>query len=176
MSNASDTIVVGKIGASYGIKGWLRITSYTEVLEGIFEFSPWLLNINGENKTFHVEHWKRHNKGVVAKLQGVDDRDQAELIKNVEISIHEEQLPELDENDFYWRDLIGMQVVTEKGYDLGTVEQMFETGANDVMLVKANLKDAFGAKQRMIPYLLDQVVKQVNKEAKSITVDWDPGF
>lgn len=69
-----------------------------------------------------------------------------------------------------------MQVVTEQGYNLGVVKELFETGANDVMLIKANLKDAFGQKERMVPYLIDQVVKQVDREAKTIQVDWDPSF
>ena len=94
----------------------------------------------------------------------------------MEISILEAQLPALEQGDFYWRDLIGSKVVTVSGYDLGKVEQLFETGANDVLMVKANVNDAFGAKQRMIPYLMEQVIKSVDLEANIITVDWDPGF
>jgi len=85
-------------------------------------------------------------------------------------------LPELDDNDVYWRELVGMQVVTDKGYNLGVIKELFETGANDVLLVKANLNDAFGQKERMVPYLLDQVIKQVDRQAKMVTVDWDPAF
>lgn len=174
MSQASDTVIVGKIGAPYGVKGWVKINSYTEQLEGIFDYSPWLLG--DELKAITVDHWRTHNKGVIAKLVGVESRDDAEAIKNLEISIKAEQLPQLADDEFYWRDLVGMQVVTENGYDLGVVKDMFETGANDVMLVKARSNDAFGQKERMLPYLYDQVVKQVDRQAKIITVDWDPGF
>ena len=174
MSQASDTLVVGKIGAPYGVKGWVKITSYTDELAGIFEYSPWLL---GSDETeYQIDQWRTHNKGVVAKLVGVETRDDAEAIKNLEISIKAEQLPQLADDDFYWRDLVGMQVVTVEGYDLGTVKELFETGANDVMLVKANPNDAFGQKERMLPYLYDQVIKEVDKQAKTIKVDWDPGF
>ncbi|MDP5030267.1 MAG: ribosome maturation factor RimM [Paraglaciecola sp.] len=176
MSHSSDTLVVGKIGAPYGVKGWVKITTYTHEQDGVFAYSPWLLGQGQELKEYVVDQWRTHNKGLVAKLVGVETRDDAESIKNLEISIKAQQLPQLADDDFYWRELVGMQVVTEQGYSLGVVKELFETGANDVMLIKANLNDAFGQKERMVPYLLDQVVKQVDREAKTIKVDWDPAF
>lgn len=174
MSQVSDTIVIGKIGAPYGVKGWVKITTYTDEIQGVFDYSPWLLG-DGK-KEYTVDHWKTHNKGVVAKLIGVETRDDAESIKNLDVSIKAEMLPELADDDYYWRDLVGMQVMTDKGYNLGVVKELFETGANDVMLVKANLNDAFGQKERMLPFLREQVIKEVDMQAKTITVDWDPGF
>jgi 16S rRNA processing protein RimM len=174
MSQASDIVILGKIGVPYGVKGWVKITSYTDDIEGIFNYSPWFVGEDG--KEYKVDHWRTHNKGVVAKLIGVESRDDAEVIKNLDISIKAEQLPQLADDEFYWRELVGMQVVTEQGYDLGVVKELFETGANDVMLVKANANDAFGQKERMLPYLFDQVIKQVDKETRTIKVDWDPGF
>lgn len=176
MSQASDTLVIGKIGAPYGVKGWVKITSYTDKLEGVFSYTPWLLGQVKESNKYVVDQWRLHNKGVIAKLVGVETRDDAESIKNLEISIKAEQLPQLESDDFYWRELVGMQVVTDKGYNLGVVKELFETGANDVLLVKANLNDAFGQKERMIPYLVEQVIKNVDREAKTITVEWDPAF
>lgn len=173
MSSASDKVVVGKIGAPYGVKGWVKINSYTDENTGIFDYSPWLL---GEEKEIQVDQWRVHNKGLIAKLVGVESRDDAESIKNLDISIKTEQLPQLDGDDFYWRDLVGMQVVTTNGYDLGVVKELFETGANDVMLIRAKPNDAFGQKERMVPYLYEQVVKQVDVPGNTITVDWDPGF
>ena len=176
MSSASDTLVIGIIGAPYGVKGWVKITSHTHDLDGVFAYTPWLLGQVEEGKEYVVDQWRTHNKGLVAKLIGVDDRDDAEGIKNLEISIKAAMLPELDDSDVYWRELVGMQVVTEKGYNLGVIKELFETGANDVLLVKANLNDAFGQKERMVPYLLDQVIKQVDRQANTVTVDWDPAF
>jgi len=166
--------VIGKIGAPYGVKGWVKITTYTDETQGVFEYSPWLLG-DGK-KEYIVDLWRTHNKGVVAKLVGVESRDDAESIKNLEIFIKAEQLPELADDDYYWRDLVGMQVITENGYDLGVVKELFETGANDVMLVKANSNDAFGQKERMLPFLREQVIKVVDMQAKTIKVVWDPGF
>ncbi len=176
MSDASETLVVGKIGAPYGVKGWARITAYTDTPEGIFDYAPWLISQDGKQVEVQVEQWRQQSKGLVAKLAGIEDRDQVDRLKNLEISIRNEQLPELEAGEFYWRELVGMQVVTEKGYNLGVVRELFETGSNDVMIVQANLKDAFAKKERMIPYLPEQVIKQVDRAARTIKVDWEPDF
>ncbi|CAM3558924.1 MULTISPECIES: ribosome maturation factor RimM [Vibrio] len=175
-TTSSDKIVVGKLGASYGIRGWLKVFSYTDNTESIFDYSPWFINQKGEWVEQKVESWKRHNKGLVVKLEGLNVREDAQLLTNFEIAIDPAVLPELPEDEFYWRDLIGMQVVTDKGYDLGIVSDMLETGSNDVLVVKANLKDAFGQKERLIPFLEEQVIKLIDRQAQRIEVDWDPGF
>lgn len=176
MSKASDTLVVGQFGAPYGVKGWVKINAYTDELTGIFDYSPWFIQQGKEVKEVQVEQWRMHNKGLVAKIVGVDDRDGADALKNQSIAISSEQLPALADDEFYWRDLIGLKVVNLSGYNFGTVKDMFETGSNDVMLVQANHNDAFGQKERMIPYLEQQVVSKVDLEAQTITVDWDPSF
>lgn len=176
MSSASDILIIGSIGASYGVKGWVKINSFTQNKDSIFDYAPWTIKLeNGADQVVKIEQWRYHAKSLVAKLEGVEDRNAAELIKNAKISIESSQLPELDD-DFYWKDIIGMQVVTNKGYELGVVKDMFETGANDVMLVKAKVNDAFGQKERLLPFLYDSVVLNVNKDGKIITVDWDPAF
>lgn len=176
MSKASDTLVIAKIGAPYGVKGWFKVTTYTDEPENVFSYSPWLISQTSGSQSYLVEKWRWHNSGLIVKLQDVDSRDAADSLKNLEVGVTTEQLPPLQEDDFYWRELIGMQVTTEQGYNLGTVSDMFETGANDVLIVKANVNDAFGQKQRMIPYLYGQVIKSVDKQAQMIEVDWDPGF
>ena len=173
MSQASDTIIVGKIGAPYGVKGWAKINSYTDVPDGIFDYHPWIL---GDGKEYQIDEWRPHGKNLVAKLVGIDSRDDAERIKNLDIAITPAQLPELEDGEFYWRDLQGMKVINLQGYDLGVVKEIFNTGANDVMSVKANIKDAFGQKERLLPFVLDNVVQSVDKNGRVITVDWDPGF
>ncbi|WP_100641972.1 ribosome maturation factor RimM [Alteromonas facilis] len=173
MSHASDTLVIGKIGAPYGVKGWVKINSYTDDSTGIFDYVPWFL---GDEREYQVEQWRFSGKSLVAKLVGIESRDDAERIKNLDIHITAQQLPTLSGDDYYWRDLIGMQVETQQGYNLGTVKEMFETGANDVMLVKAQSNDAFGQKERMLPFIRESVIKSVDMQARTITVDWDPGF
>lgn len=176
MSEQNNRIVMGKLGSTYGIRGWLKVFSYTDNAESIFDYSPWYLNQKGKWVEYKVESWKRHGQGYVCKLAGLDVREDAQLMTNFEIAIDPASLPELSEDEFYWRELFGMQVFTTKGYDLGEVTDLLETGSNDVLVIKANLKDAFGQKERLVPYLEEQVVKKVDREARRIEVDWDPGF
>jgi|TARA_Y100000310_G_C20558584_1_gene751844 16S rRNA processing protein RimM len=176
MSKQDEKIVMGKFGATYGIRGWLKVFSYTDNAESIFDYTPWYINQKGKWVEFNVESWKRHNKGMVCKLEGLEVREEAHTLTNFEIAVDPASLPELSEDEFYWRELFGMQVVTTKGYSLGEVTDLLETGSNDVLVVKANLKDAFGQKERLIPYLEEQVIKKVDREAQRIEVDWDPGF
>nr|WP_086940942.1 ribosome maturation factor RimM [Thaumasiovibrio occultus] len=171
-----ELVVVGKLGATYGIRGWLKVFSYTEEAENIFSYKPWMLKHQGEWKTFSVESWKRHNQAWVVKLEGMDIREEAQQFTNAEIAVAADALPALSDDEFYHRELIGMSVVTVDGYEMGTVTDILETGSNDVLVVKANLKDAFGQKERLIPFLDEQVIKSVDRTAQQIKVDWDPGF
>ncbi|MFT6920346.1 MAG: 16S rRNA processing protein RimM [Cognaticolwellia sp.] len=169
-------VTLGKVGAVYGIKGWLKIHSFTDDQEAILDYFPWSLKLGNKIQSVEITDWRKHNNGLVVKVAGIDDRDVAQKLVGSEIFVSEEALSDLPEGEFYWRDLIGMAVVTDKGYDLGRVSDIMETGANDVLVVKANLKDGFGKKERLIPYLMDQVILSISAEDKQICVDWDPGF
>jgi 16S rRNA processing protein RimM len=169
-------VTLGKVGAVYGIKGWLKIHSFTDDQEAILDYFPWSLKLGNKIQSVEITDWRKHNNGLVVKVAGIDDRDVAQKLVGSEIFVSEEALLDLPEGEFYWRDLIGMAVVTDKGYDLGRVSDIMETGANDVLVVKANLKDGFGKKERLIPYLMDQVILSISAEDKQICVDWDPGF
>jgi 16S rRNA processing protein RimM len=169
-------ITLGKMGAVYGIKGWLKIHSFTDEPDAILDYFPWSLKLGNNVQTVEITDWRKHNKGLIVKVAGIDDRDEAQALVGSEILTSEAALPELPQGDFYWRDLIGLSVVTNKGYDLGVVTDMMETGANDVLVVKANLNDGFSKKERLIPYLFEQVIESVSIENKQICVDWDPGF
>jgi len=169
-------ITLGKMGAVYGIKVWLKIHSFTDEPDAILDYFPWSLKLGNNVQTVEITDWRKHNKGLIVKVAGIDDRDEAQAFVGSEILTSEAALPELPQGDFYWRDLIGLSVVTNKGYDLGVVTDMMETGANDVLVVKANLNDGFSKKERLIPYLFEQVIESVSIENKQICVDWDPGF
>ena len=168
--------VVGKLGSTYGIRGWLRIYSSTEQAESILDYQPWFLKIKGEWQPTELENWRHHNHEIIVKLKGVDDREAAQTLANVEIGVDLSVFPELEEGDYYWHDLIGCSVVNLEGYTMGTVTEMMETGSNDVLMVRANTKDAFGKQERLIPFLYEQVVKRVDLTTKTIEVDWDAGF
>ncbi|MBU2916582.1 MAG: 16S rRNA processing protein RimM [Psychrosphaera sp.] len=175
-NSTEELILVGKIGAPYGIKGWFKINAYTEISEGIFDYSPWFITLNGQQHQVKAVNGRRHNKGLIAKFDNVESRDDAEAWLHGEIYVAASQLPELAGDEFYWRDLNGMTVKAINGYDLGIVSGLMETGSNDVLVVDAKRNDAFGKTERLIPYIQDDVIISVNKEENTITVDWDPGF
>ena len=166
---AENWVVVGKIAGLFGVKGWVKIFSYTDPRDGILDYAPWYLMLNGEYLCVESDAGKRHGKGVIAHLKSVDDRDAAARLINVEIAIRRDQLPEAQEGEYYWADLTGLKVVTLAGKTLGTVSYLFETGANDVMVVA-------GDRERLIPFLRDSVIRSIDLEKGLIEVDWDPDF
>lgn len=168
--------IVGKLGSTYGIRGWLRVYSFTENAENIFAYQPWFLKIKGEWQEVELEDFKHHNHEFIVKLKNVDNREEAQMLTNIEIGVDLAIFPELEDGEYYWHDLIGCDVVNLQGYHLGRVSELMETGSNDVLVVKANSKDAFGKQERLIPFLFDNVVKRVHLGSKTIEVDWDAGF
>ncbi len=176
MAQPEDKIVVGRLGAVYGIKGWLKVSSFTDEPENIFSYSPWTIGQGKLWQTVNIVEWRRHNKGLIVKLEDVDVREKAQLLTGMDISVSAEQFPELSEDEFYWRDLVGLAVVNTKGYNMGTVKSLLETGSNDVLVVKANANDAFSMSERLIPLVEDQVIKSIDLDAKQITVDWEADF
>lgn len=168
--------VVGKLGSTYGIRGWLRLYSSTEQTESIFDYQPWFLNIKGQWQNVELESWRYHSNDLIVKLKGVEDREAAQLLTNTEIGVDLAVFPTLSDGDYYWHDLIGCQVINLDGYTMGTVTELMETGSNDVLVVRATSKDAFGKQERLIPFLYEQVVKRVDLTTKTIEVDWDAGF
>ncbi|ABM05052.1 16S rRNA processing protein RimM [Psychromonas ingrahamii 37] len=175
MSKKAEPIVIGKFGAVHGIKGWLKVHSYTDDPESIFEYKPLLMKSKGQFQEVNIADWKRHSNGFVAKIVGFDVREEAQALVGLELLVDSDKLPNLEE-DFYWRDLIGCQVKTDNGYDLGVVTEIMETGSNDVLVVKANSNDAFGQKERLIPFIDKQVISNVDITSKLIQVNWEPDF
>ena len=172
----SEPVVVGQLGAVYGIKGWLKVNSFTDQPEGIFDYRPWLIKNGSSWREIQVTGWKRHGKGLICKLVDIDEREQAQMLTGADIAVSAESFSALPDDEFYWRDLIGCRVKNIKGYDFGLVTQLMETGSNDVLVVKANANDAFGQRERLIPFLEDQVIKSVNIQDSIIEIDWDPDF
>ncbi|MFK8015575.1 MAG: ribosome maturation factor RimM [Gammaproteobacteria bacterium] len=163
---SAERVIVGRLAGVYGVRGWLRVQSYTQPLDNILRYSPW--SIDGETAVA-VTQGKAHGKGLVVHLDGVDDRDVAAKLIGREISVDREQLPTLSEGDYYWSDLIGLTVVNLEGDALGTVTRMLETGAHDVMVID-------GDRERLVPYARERVVHNVDLEAGRILVDWDAAF
>jgi len=165
----NDYVIVGHVSGLFGVNGWVKVFSYTQPRENIIQFSPWILGtVDGWNEV-KLEQGRRQGKGVVAKLGSYDDRDAASKLIGNEIALRQEQLPRLAENEFYWNDLTGLQVINQDEINFGVVERLIETGSNDVMIVS-------GDHERLVPYIWGQVIRDIDLEEEVIRVDWDPDF
>lgn len=158
-------LVLGRIAGLYGVRGWVRVFSETDPRDNILRYSPWCLG----DARHEVAEGRVHGKGLVARLVGCDDRDQAALLVGQPIAIRRDQLPPPRPDEFYWADLEGLEVRTRDGVDLGTVDHLFATGANDVLVVR-------GERERLVPFIWGQVVEDVDFAAGVLRVDWDPDF
>ena len=167
--NGTQLLTVGKISGVFGVKGWVKVFSYTEPRENILSYSQWILKKGSTVRQVKVHNGQLQGKSVVASLGGVVDRDQAVALNGWEILIDREQLPPAEEGEYYWADLTGLKVFTVEGVDLGIVDHLLETGANDVLVV-------VGERERLIPYLSEQTIKSVDLAQGKIVVDWDPDF
>ena len=162
-----EIVPMGHISGVHGVRGWVKIHSLTEPRDAIFEYQPWLLGESLEE--IRVRQGKKHGNRLIALLENTEDREQAEALVNQPIAVYRDQFPALLEDEFYWTDLIGLSVQLENGRELGTIEHMLATGANDVMVVR-------GERERLIPFVLDRYVKDVNLDRGLVVVDWDPDF
>lgn len=163
--STDDIVVMGQIGAPFGIKGWVKVFADTEHPDSLFDYPIWYIETPKGWQAFEIENAELHTKNMVAKLAGVDDRDVAESFRKRKIGIPRSQLPEPEDGEYYWSDLIGLQVVNLAGEALGQVSELLETGANDVLVVRD------GDTERLLPFV-DAVVKTVDLAAATITVDW----
>lgn len=161
---------VGKISGVFGIKGWVKVFSFTGYREDILQYSPWILKKNATTKSVEVIAGQLQNQLVVAQLKGIDDRNAAEALMGWEIFIEKSQLPSAKENEYYWSDLVGLQVENTEGVILGVIDSLLETGSNDVIIVQGE------ERQHAIPFLQPQVVLDVDLVTRKMRVDWDADF
>jgi 16S rRNA processing protein RimM len=163
-------VTLGYVSGPHGLQGWLKVHSDTSPRENIVGYSPWYLIRDGERSRWQVNGGRWQGKAVVAKLAGCNDREAAEALTGSVIQIRREQLPDVSApGEYYWVDLVGLRVETLDGVVLGRIERLFETGANDVMVVQ-------GERERLLPYVWEQVVHSVDLDAGVMRVDWDPEF
>ena len=163
-------VTLGRVSGAHGIQGWIKVFSETSPRENIVQYSPWYLLRDGRRETWKVKAGRLQGKSIVAKRGGGNDRNQAEALAGAEISIPRSALPATTvEGEFYWADLVGLTVKTVEGTELGRIERLFETGANDVIVVQ-------GDRERLVPYIWQQVVRDVDLDGGVMTVDWDPDF
>jgi 16S rRNA processing protein RimM len=174
---AEEIVVIGKITSAFGVKGGVKVFSFTQPRLNILNYNPWLLKIDGQWRPIELKSGKQQGKTIAVHLDGVVDRNHAEGLAGVEIGVYTSQLPEPSADEFYWRELEGMRVINTEGVDFGVVSHLIETGSNDVLVVKETAEQSLGRarKERMIPFIADAIV-EVSREQRVITVEWDADF
>ncbi|WP_017431162.1 ribosome maturation factor RimM [Vreelandella jeotgali] len=170
-----DCVVLGKLTSPHGIHGWLKVYAYTSPVDSIFDYSEWWLRQGQRLTRYPVIQGRRQGKALVVSLDGVADRNAAEALVQAEIVMPKAELPELADDEYYWHELEGLAVFTRAGDRLGRVTGLFETGANDVMIVRGD-RESIDRRERLLPYLPDDVIVEVDPEAGWMRVDWDPDF
>lgn len=164
-------VVMGKIVGAQGILGWVKVQTFTEYLDSLLDYDTWQLSLDQENwREVKVLEANVHGKVIIAKLPGITDRTAAEKCKGLLVAVPRGKLPAAADGEYYWSDLIGLQVINLADEVLGTVNTLLETGANDVLSVR----DAAG-KEILIPFIAS-VIQQVNLPDKEIRVDWQADY
>ena len=172
--NAPDAgqrmITVGRVHGAFGVRGELKLESFTSPESAILRYQPWILrDAQGRERSIEGVRGRAGAKGLVATIPGIEGRDAAEAMRGTEVLVPRSALPPPAPGEYYWVDLEGLRVRNVEGIDFGTVSHLFSTGANDVLMVR-------GDRERMVPFVEPDFVKSVDFDAGLITVDWDPGF
>lgn len=165
----TEWVVMGRVAGLFGLQGWVKLFSHTEPRTGILDYDPLYRQTPTGWQPLHLEQGRPQGKGIVAKFVGIDDRDAATALLEQTLAVTREQLPTVADDEYYWADLEGLQVLTSDGRELGVIDHLFDTGANDVMVVR-------GERERLIPFVLDRVVREVDLASGIVRVDWDPEF
>jgi 16S rRNA processing protein RimM len=158
-------IVMGRVAAPYGVKGWVKVTPFTGTAEALTGFRRWWLGGPGGWEETEVAEAARHGANVIAQLAGCSDREQAAKLRGREVAVPREELPAAAPDEYYWADLVGLEVVNAEGQVLGKVSSLFSNGAHDVMRVGE------GKGERLVPFV-PAVVRKVDLAAARIEVDW----
>ena len=167
--SGASRVELGRISAPFGVRGWVKIVSYTEPPEQILDYPAWRIDLHegGHRELRHLEG-RRHGKGLVVRLAGIEDRDQALALARQELWIERRELPPLKQGEYYRADLVGLEVVNLEGRMLGRVSHFLDAPASTIMVVA-------GTSEHWLP-LVARHLRSVDLEAGRVTVDWDPDF
>ena len=172
--SVEDLIVLGKITSVHGVRGEVKIYSFTDPIDNLLGYPAWTLKRDGEVKQVELVSGRLQGKILVAKLKGLDDREVARTFAGFDICVPRALLPDLDDGEYYWHQLEGLKVIDLQGQLLGRLDHLLETGSNDVMVVKP-CPGSLDDRERLLPYT-EQCVQQVDLAAGEMRVDWDADF
>jgi 16S rRNA processing protein RimM len=167
-AESEGLVIMGRVTGLHGVRGWVKVHSYTRDHLDILEYDHWRLRLAGAWREIEVKEGRPQGRGIVVHLKGYDDRDQATTLVGADIAVPRAQLPRLKQGEYYWSQLEGLRVTNLQGVELGRVSHLFETGSNDVLVV-------VGEREYLIPYLPD-VVQVIDLDAGTLRVDWDADF
>ena len=180
----TDYATLGKIGAVHGVKGWVKLISFTDPAENILKFTHFYLSpqsVSGSQTAEHsfeqveIDECRIQGKHFIGHIKGCDDRDKARLFTGCDLKVDRTSLPEPGKAEYYWYQLEGLTVINLQNEVLGTIHHLVETGANDVMVISAT-DDSIDEEERLIPFLREQVIKQVDMDLQILRVDWEKDY
>ncbi|MBJ89741.1 MAG: ribosome maturation factor RimM [Woeseia sp.] len=160
-------VVLGRVSGLFGVRGWLKIHSYTKPRDAILNYQVWLIELDGAWRSVDLAEGRRQGKSIVARFRDICDRDAAAVFLNSTIGVERNLMPETGKDEYYWTDLEGLRVEKHAGDYLGTVAYLLETGSNDVMVVKGEGNEV------LIPFIIGDVIKDVNLDEGKIVVEWE---
>lgn len=164
---ADELVIIGQIGAPFGIKGWNHVQSFTRPIEGLLTYRPWYVKNKEGWVVMECEKGERQDNRVVVKVKGVDDRDKAALLTQCKIAVKRSQMAELPEDTFYWSDLQGMSVELESGKSIGKIRHLYDNAGTDIMLIENE------GKEYHIPFIMHDTVIKVDVDSRRVIIDWD---
>lgn len=179
VENTQNLITIGTISSAFGVKGWVKVISHTQPIDNIINYRHWIIYRNDKIENIEIDHGQRHGKSIIVHIVGCNTREFAKNYCNSEIMIDADDMPPTDDNEVYWHQLEGLKVFTiNQNQDdilLGNISHMMATGANDVLTVRPS-QGSIDKRERLIPWLINQVVREVNIDKGFIRINWDPEF
>lgn len=168
-------VVLGQVGKVHGVKGWLRLNSFTTPPENILDYSQLLVELDDEWQVLEIDQHRQQGNGLLVHFIGFDDPEAARNLTGLELVVDAEHLPSLEEGNFYWHELEGMEVGNEAGEIFGVIDRLMETGANDVLVV-APSANSIDDRERLIPYIKDSIIKSIDSGERRILVNWEADY
>lgn len=163
-------VIMGRVASAFGVRGWVKVQPYSEYVDSLLDYEVWYLgHEHGPWREMKVLQAEARDKTLAAQFPGCTDRNAAEKLKGLMIAVPRSSLPEQEEDEYYWADLIGLKVINKAGENLGFVSELLETGANDVLVVKGDGRDM------LIPFL-ESVIGEVDMKAGTMRVDWSADY
>jgi 16S rRNA processing protein RimM len=160
-------VVLGRVGAPFGVQGWVKVTSYTDPLAGIADYATWSLVRGAEVRQYRVLESKRAGQGIAVRLEGVETREAAQALTGAEVQVDRSELPPTGPKEHYLHDLVGLEAVNRDGIALGQVEGFLDLPAHPVAVLRQ------GKVERLVPMVPERFLG-ADLETGRVTFDWHP--